>query len=111
MIREKHRYVLVEPSRSIGLERYSFEKALKKELLSLIGQLEYNEVNPRVVIFNGDNFVLRCRLKGYKKLIVALAMVKRIDNFEVGFYTLKSSGTIKALLKSTKINENKEKGA
>ncbi|MCL4371812.1 Rpp14/Pop5 family protein [Candidatus Marsarchaeota archaeon] len=100
MISEKHRYLLVESTAQISGSSYDFEKKLKKAIIAVVGQLEYAEVNPRLLnIVDDRHFVVKCNLKGYKRLIVALALIKDMEGLSFGLYTLKSSGTLRALLK------------
>jgi RNase P/RNase MRP subunit POP5 len=101
MIREKHRYILVECGASIDkIDASAFSDALYKELLDCIGSLSYHRVRPRVVkVLNANTFVLRTSLYGCGNVVAALALIKRIGGMDSYFYTLKTSGTIKALLK------------
>lgn len=90
MMRTKHRYVLVESS------SYARREALQSELLRVMGT-DYHVANPKVLDVRGK-MVIRCSLAGVGKLIAALALVKSVDGRENAFYTLKESGTIRALM-------------
>jgi RNase P/RNase MRP subunit POP5 len=100
-IKAKRRYLLVECSTAIGeSDRALFERRLCGALLAQIGAMHYHSVNPKITGFvNERRFVMRASLEGHKDLVLALAMTKRLDGTETAFYTLKSSGTIRALLK------------
>ncbi|MCL4404865.1 MAG: Rpp14/Pop5 family protein [Candidatus Marsarchaeota archaeon] len=103
MIRDKKRYILVEASSELGLQKEELDKLFKQAMMAVVGQLSYYEVSPKVVSLPDKNsFVVRCRLKGYDKALTATALIKRLGNLEVGLYTIKSSGTIKALMKGAK---------
>ncbi len=97
----KRRYLLVECSTAIGeRDRTLFERRLGAALLAQIGTMHYPSVNPKITGFvNERRFVMRASLEGHKELALALAMIKKLDSTETAFYTLKSSGTIKALQK------------
>ena len=98
MMREKHRYILVEASSQLDADEKRFATSLQRELLRCVGELSYHTINPKFVKFEeGQRFVLKSSLEGAEKLVLALAMVKRIDSTEMGLYTLRSSGTIRAL--------------
>ncbi len=90
MIRVKHRYLLVEATSSVQNE------ALLNELLNRIGT-RYYAVNPRILNVRGS-MVIRCSLDGLSELIVALSLIKSIGGKECAFYTIRSSGTIRALM-------------
>lgn len=90
MMRPKHRYLLVEPAAHVGRE------ALQAELLRVIGT-DYHSVNPKILDVRG-RMVIRCSLAGMGRLIVALALIKSINGADNAFYTLKASGTIRALM-------------
>jgi RNase P/RNase MRP subunit POP5 len=97
----KRRYLLVECATPIEERgRAGFESMLFGALLAQVGAMHYHSVNPKIAGFvNERRFVIRTSLEGYKELALALAMIKRLGGVETAFYTLKSSGTIKALLK------------
>jgi len=102
MMRPKSRYILVESSVQIeAANAQQFERQLYEALLRSIGELSYHEANPRIMKFlNERQFILKCGLQGYKSTILALSMIKRLEGAEIAFYTIKSSGTIRALLKA-----------
>ncbi len=97
-MREKHRYLLVESSAPIKGDEKSFTNALYRELIRCIGEMNYHNVNPRVVKLLGEKrFIIKSSLEGTGQLVLAFALIKRLNDSDVAFYTLKSSGTIKAL--------------
>ncbi|MFI5412266.1 MAG: Rpp14/Pop5 family protein [Candidatus Micrarchaeales archaeon] len=98
MMRDKKRYVLVETSIKISEDERGFSHSLYKELIRCIGEINYHNVNPKFIKFVGQNrFIIRASLDGTAELILAFALIKKIGDKEISFYTLKSSGTIKAL--------------
>ena len=99
MMREKHRYVLVESGAGVPeSERESFVFGLRNALLHCIGESNYHRANPKIVDFVGPNrFIMRSSLWGYGPLIAALTLIKKVNNSDSYFYTLKSSGTLRAL--------------
>ena len=101
MIREKRRYILVESGFEVGEhDRESFAYGLYDGLLRCLGETGYHRVNPKVVDFVGSNrFIMRSSLSGAGSLVAARALLKRVNGKEAYFYTLKSSGTIRALSK------------
>lgn len=104
MMRDKRRYILVRCTKSIEeRDRKIFERSLYSELAKEIGEIEYHIANPKVMKYIGaDCLILRVGLEKYEASIAALALIKNINGSGVGLFTLKSSGTIKALQKSTK---------
>ncbi|MCL4389520.1 MAG: Rpp14/Pop5 family protein [Candidatus Marsarchaeota archaeon] len=104
MIRQKHRYILVESSQKIAEGNLdAFSAALYEALLDYVGGLQYHKVNPKVVKLADDrHFIIKSNLSGCGSLIAALALIKNVSNEATYFYTLKTSGTIRALLSNTK---------
>ncbi len=98
-MRDKRRYILVESGIGIAeAERDDFSMALYNALLHSIGESTYHRVNPKMVKFMGERrFILRAALAGSGLLIAALGLLKKINGRDCYFYTLKTSGTIKAL--------------
>jgi RNase P/RNase MRP subunit POP5 len=101
MMRDKRRYISVMSSRPIAEpERRRFESELYSALLSQLGEAEYFKANPKIVKFTGkDRFMLKVMLERYEQSVIALTFVKSMSGKPIGLYTMKSSGTIKALQK------------
>ncbi len=103
MIRDKKRYILIEASRDLNLRKEELDKLFKQSIMNVVGQLHYYDVSPKVVSVIGERrFVLRCKLKGYENAIIAISLIKKLGSGNTGFYTLKSSGTIKTIMDSVK---------
>ncbi len=98
MMRDKRRYILVETTAAINSEPSEFGAQLYKEIIRCIGESNYHKINPRLVkLVSPNRFVIKGSLEGAGQLVLAFALIKRIGDVETAFYTLKSSGTIKAL--------------
>ena len=98
MIREKHRYLLVEYNNEMPQDKTAFSKALHREIMSCFGQLHYFKGSFRIMEFpSGNFFIIRSSLNEYENLIRAFALIKKLGGDDAAFYTLRSSGTIKAL--------------
>lgn len=99
MMRDKHRYVLVESGADVPEpEREDFSFGLYNALLHCLGESNYHRINPKVVKFVAANrFIIKSSLAGCGPMVAALALLKKVNNRDSYFYTLKSSGTIKAL--------------
>lgn len=93
-MRAKHRYVLID---SIGYDA-NMQDGLISELHRQIGPMDYHSVNPRMLQIKGK-LVVRCHLVGLSRLINALTMIKSVNGKETAFYTIKTSGTIRSLLR------------
>ncbi len=99
-MRDKQRYLLIEMSKAATSDEKGFSYDLYRELVRIIGEINYHKVNPKFIKFSGERrFVIKSSLAGVNQMILAFALIKRINNTDIAFYTLKSSGTIKALMK------------
>ncbi len=102
MKRDKHRYLLVKTSSDIR-NNISFEQNLYKNMIDVVGQINFHKLNPKIIeIIDKNHFIIRVGLLGYKESILAFALIKKLDEERISFYTLKSSGTLKALRSKTK---------
>lgn len=101
MMRKKSRYLLVETSRETNIESVSnLEREFYRKMRFLVGEMNYHRVNPRIMRFlDPKRLILKVNFEGLEDSILALALMKRFDNADTAFWTLKSSGTIKALVK------------
>ncbi|HUC38512.1 MAG TPA: Rpp14/Pop5 family protein [Candidatus Acidoferrum sp.] len=98
-MKEKHRYILVESGTPVNeREREDFSFGLYNAMLHCVGEAAYHKVNPKVIKFVTEKrFLLKSTLQGSGVLIAALAMMKKVNGRDTYFYTLKTSGTIKAI--------------
>ncbi len=98
IFKRKLRYVLVEASEGIDMkDPYKAEK-LKRGIQAFMGQLPYFKANPQVSAQLSDRTFVLSMNRGYERnVVLALAFVKNIDGKRIGFYTLKTSGTIASL--------------
>ncbi|MGC8651721.1 MAG: Rpp14/Pop5 family protein [Candidatus Micrarchaeia archaeon] len=96
-MKAKFRYLLVSSSLSIG---EMDEHELSRGLVHYIGASNYFIANPRIFKTVGDHaFIMKVSLRGYSALVLALALMKHISGKECGFFTVYTSGTLKALYK------------
>ena len=80
-------------------ESREFWNALSREMLRCIGEINYHRVNPKFERFVGKNrFIIKTTVPGASQVVLSMALIKNLDGEEIAFYTLKTSGTIRALL-------------
>ena len=96
--RRKFRYILVEPSAPLDPSDKSFQAALSEGMSRYMGEFGYVDASPKVVrtAANGS-FMLRVNRGTETAVTLALAFVKALDGTEIGFYTIKTSGTLLSL--------------
>ncbi len=100
MIREKHRYLLVESVGEMPQGERELFSLLSREIMQCVGESNYHKINPKLMkIVNPKVFILKSTLTGISELILSMALIKRLDGKDCAFYTLKASGTIRALSK------------
>lgn len=98
IFRRKLRYVLVEASEGINVKDPTMAESLKRGVQNFLGQLPYFKANPQVAAQLSDRTFVLSVNRGYERSVVlALAFVKDLGGRRLGFYTLKTSGTIRSL--------------
>lgn len=97
--RPKNRYLLVESSALLDTRDHVLAKRILDALVFEIGAVGFVKANPKIVHQVGDTaFILRVN-RGYEDgVVLALSFIKEVGNVKVGFYTIKTSGTIRALI-------------
>lgn len=97
--KHKNRYVLVESSAPVDTREAATASYLNDAIAAEMGHVRYLEANPKLVYqVNPSSFIVRVN-RGYEKeLILSLAFIKEVGGSKVGFYTLNTSGTVRALL-------------
>ena len=98
IFRRKVRYLMVEASGHVAMNDPQKVDALKRELFSFLGELPYFKANPQVAAQLNDNVFVISVNRGYERnTALALAFAKRLDGRKIGFYTIKTSGTIRSI--------------
>ncbi|MDE1869767.1 MAG: Rpp14/Pop5 family protein [Candidatus Micrarchaeota archaeon] len=108
ILKRKSRYVMVEASRPIDLTDKPAWSQLRADISRFIGEKEYLDANPFLAEqIDQTKFIIRVNRGSEKAIVLAFSFIKLFNNSEIGFYTLKTSGTIRAL-KSKTIRAKKE---
>lgn len=95
IIKPKYRHVLVLSSTPITLDEAKY--GLSKELMRMMGETSYSEANPRIMAQQGKTIIIKVKRGCERQLILALAFVKKLGEKKIGFYSIKTSGSIKSL--------------
>ncbi|MEM3841686.1 MAG: Rpp14/Pop5 family protein [Candidatus Micrarchaeaceae archaeon] len=98
MIREKKRYVLVRLSHPTVQDEKKFASNLMAEMMRYMGTVDYSTSNIRVIRQEGQRLIVSVSLAAFGKFILATSFIRRVGGEEIGLNTIKSSGSIKALL-------------
>ena len=99
IFKRKRRYILVEASRGFDITDGQNWTDLKGELYRFLGEKQYMESNLfPLKQLDDKRFIVRVSRGAEKHAILALSFVKKIGPSEIGFYTLKTSGTIRSLI-------------
>lgn len=96
--RRKLRHVLVEATADVDMQDRAAWSGFRSGLVRMMGEAEYFVANPRFASRLGGNAFIISVNRGHEaKLIAALSFIKELGAARIGFYTIKTSGTIKAL--------------
>ena len=97
--RPKNRYVLVEATLPIDTADKSVSRKITDLLCAEIGGIGYVRSHPKIVRQLGDrSFIIRVN-RGYEEdIALALSFVKDMGGSPVGFFTLRTSGSMKKLV-------------
>lgn len=99
--RQKNRYILVEASEAIDLKDPSMSEAVSGAINAEIGAIGYAKAGPRIVRQMGDrSFIIRVSRGHEGGVILALAFIKYVCGRTLGFYTIKTSGSVRKLVDS-----------
>ncbi len=110
LLRRKVRYVLVEASEGLDLRDKATADDLERGLAGILGELHFADANPRISAQYSDKvFVLRMNRGTEASIILALSFIQELNRRPIGFYTIKTSGTINALLNEYKLMYQSQK--
>ena len=98
IFKRRMRHVLVEASFKTNLADKSVETALRGGLRGIMGEANFFRANPRVTSQLSETVFIMSVNRGFEReLVVGLSFMKELNHSKVGFYTIKTSGTIKSL--------------
>ncbi len=96
--RRKSRYLLVESSKDVDFSFREEQKGLAEGIAKVIGEFGYMNSSPKVMRqINSKVFVIRASRGAEGHITLALSFIKQLNGRQVGFYTIRSSGSIRKL--------------
>ncbi len=96
--RRKSRYLLVEASRDADLVSKEGQRGLSDGLARALGDIGYMNSSPRVMHQVARNaFIMRVARGEEGNVVLALSFIKQLNGSELGFYTIRASGSIRKL--------------
>lgn len=96
IFRRKLRYILVESSDSARMNDQRNVDELKSQVAGFLGQLPYFKANPQIAAQLDENAFVISVNRGYERdVVLALSFIKELGGRRIGFYTLRTSGTIR----------------
>jgi RNase P/RNase MRP subunit POP5 len=96
--RHKNRYILVESSDILNTRQYDTASSLMSAFHSQVGNVGFSEMSPKLMHQVNDRvFIMRINRDHERKAVLALAFIKSVGNRKIGLYTIRISGTIRAL--------------
>jgi RNase P/RNase MRP subunit POP5 len=98
IFRKKLRYILVEASGEVNMEDSRLFDSLRDQMSAFLGHLPYFKANPQIAAqWSRSTFVMKVN-RGYERdVMLAFSFIKNLDGKGVGFYTIKTSGTIRSI--------------
>ena len=110
ILKNKRRHILVRMSGSFAIGNENNWNELRNALLLFLGEQAFSEARPKLIrILGPDRFIMGCARGSEDRLVLALSFVKRLGSERLGFYTLKTSGTIKGLLSKARKSGSQQK--
>jgi RNase P/RNase MRP subunit POP5 len=98
IFRRKLRYVLVESTENVNFGNPLVAEELKKRILEFLGHLPYFKANPQVAAQLNEKVFIISMNRGYEReVMLALSFLKNMGGSRIGFYTVRTSGTIRSL--------------
>ena len=98
IFRKKLRYLLVEASDDVRAGELRVADELKTQMQSFLGELPYFKANPQIASQWNSRVFAICVNRGYERnAILALSFIKKLDGKRIGFYTIKTSGSMRSI--------------
>ncbi|MDE1855073.1 MAG: Rpp14/Pop5 family protein [Candidatus Micrarchaeota archaeon] len=89
---------MVEASENVSLGDSVKQEMLKSGMKAFLGELPFFKANPQVAAQLSDRVFVVSVNRGYERNIaLALSFVKELDGRRMGFYTIRTSGTIRSI--------------
>ena len=96
--RRKSRYLLVESSKDVNLDSKEEQRSLAEGIAKVIGDFGYMNSSPKVMRqLSSRVFVMRSSRGSEGHVVLALSFIKQLSGREIGFYTIRLSGSMRKL--------------
>ncbi len=98
IMRRKSRYILVRSTRPLDIEVRDREYQFLKEVERFMGIGAYCASHPKIANKAGSNmFIVKVNRGSECSFALATSFIKRIADMDIGFQTVKTSGSISQL--------------
>jgi RNase P/RNase MRP subunit POP5 len=98
---KRHRYIgfiIKQPSEKVYIDKSEIINEIKEQCKHVFNK-GYDEMNLRLIRFDGTKGILKCSHIEKENAIKLLKSIKKISSKKVEIETVGTSGTIKALIK------------
>ena len=99
IMRKKNRYILIRSTVPMDMNDKNVQHEFSDAILKIMGIHDYSAANPRIMkSLVGNMFIVRVSRSMERKYILASAFAKKIGTQNIGFQTIKISGSISTLI-------------
>ena len=102
VLRERYRYLLIKISSEKKYEKVEFEKNLKKEIIKIVGEINYPKIMPKIISYNNEKVIIRVRRDGLELTKIAIPLIRKFNEEDIHLQIVFISGTLKKLGKEAK---------
>jgi RNase P/RNase MRP subunit POP5 len=100
IMRPKFRYVLLESSEDLNLIDKESISELRNRFRYIMGEQKYLDAEPKIKLVNKNRFVIKVNRGSEEDIVLASCFIKDFSGKRIGLYTVKTSGSIRAVTKS-----------
>ena len=106
-LRDNYRYVAVRIISKTQITKDDLERIVQKELPSIMGQIHYSGVMPKIVFFDGfkQAAIFRCLHTGSDLLKSSLSLISSYNSEKIHLMPVYTSGTIRKAKEAMKKSE------
>lgn len=102
-MRSRKRYIAFKLISEESVEEKAIADAMVRNLTNLFGEVSAVECGLKLEKFDGEKGIVRCNLEALDRVMIAMTLVDRIGEKNVGIITLGISGSLRGCNKKLEV--------
>lgn len=102
-MRSRKRYIAFRLISEKSIDEKAIAEAMVRNLTALFGEVSALECGLKLEKFDGEKGIVRCNLEALEKVMIAMTLIDKVGEENVGLLTLGMSGTLRGCMNKLEV--------